>query len=120
MESDENCERFVSRVMVESFDKVLFAVSNFLLYTIHFFKSQLLNCNAVRKWSIETQIGVYNMCTLFIDLATTRLQHPNLNKYIMTTLAKVNFINKLRILKININILNIISNRFLIKIVNFT
>ncbi|KAH3849056.1 hypothetical protein DPMN_091445, partial [Dreissena polymorpha] len=68
MDNDENCTRFVERVMTESFQK-------------------LLTSNAVHRWSTDIQEGIYNMLQLLVDLVAARLQHMPVHLTLMDVLA---------------------------------
>ncbi|GFO40770.1 ubiquitin carboxyl-terminal hydrolase 24 [Plakobranchus ocellatus] len=66
-ESDEYCKRFVDRCMPEAFTK-------------------LLTSNAVHKWGIEIQEGIFDMLGLLVELAVASLGQPNVHGIIMDCL----------------------------------
>ncbi|XP_014661859.1 PREDICTED: ubiquitin carboxyl-terminal hydrolase 24-like [Priapulus caudatus] len=68
LEADENCRRFVERCMPEAFKK-------------------LVKSGAVHRWGPEIQEGIYNMLTLFTDLAAARLKHLPVPVRLLETLA---------------------------------
>ncbi|BFY99847.1 hypothetical protein BsWGS_02887 [Bradybaena similaris] len=66
-ESDEHCKRFIDRCMPEAFTK-------------------LLTSNAVHKWGIEIQEGIFNMLGLLIELVVASLKQDTLNPVLMDCL----------------------------------
>ncbi|XP_060555692.1 ubiquitin carboxyl-terminal hydrolase 24-like isoform X1 [Ruditapes philippinarum] len=68
MDNDDNCSRFVNRVMTDSFQK-------------------LMNSNAVHRWNTEIQEGINNMLQLLIDLVAARLTHQPVHLHLMDILG---------------------------------
>ncbi|XP_052775472.1 ubiquitin carboxyl-terminal hydrolase 24-like isoform X3 [Mya arenaria] len=68
MDNDENCSRFVNRVMTESFQK-------------------LLTSNAVHRWSTDIHEGIFNMLQLLVDLCVARLKQQPVHQLLMDILA---------------------------------
>ncbi|KAH9492249.1 Ubiquitin carboxyl-terminal hydrolase 24 [Bulinus truncatus] len=66
-ESDEHCKRFIDRCMPEAFTK-------------------LLTSNAVHKWGIEIQEGIFNMLSLLIELVVVSLKQPSIYPVLMDCL----------------------------------
>ncbi|CAL1529935.1 unnamed protein product [Lymnaea stagnalis] len=66
-ESDEHCKRFIDRCMPEAFNK-------------------LLTSNAVHKWGIEIQEGIFNMLGLLIELVVASLKQPTVHPILMDCL----------------------------------
>ena len=56
LEQDENCKKFIDRVMPEAFKK-------------------LLTSAATQRWASEIQEGILLMCELYLDLLVTRLKY---------------------------------------------
>ncbi|XP_035828590.1 LOW QUALITY PROTEIN: ubiquitin carboxyl-terminal hydrolase 24 [Aplysia californica] len=67
-ESDEHCLRFVDRCMPEAFQK-------------------LLTSNAVHKWGIDIQEGIFNMLGLLVELAVASLKQPSVHSVLMECLT---------------------------------
>uniref|UniRef100_A0A2C9KAF6 Ubiquitinyl hydrolase 1 n=1 Tax=Biomphalaria glabrata TaxID=6526 RepID=A0A2C9KAF6_BIOGL len=67
VESDEHCKRFIDRCMPEAFTK-------------------LLTSNAVHKWGIEIQEGIFNMLGLLIELVVSSLKQPTIYPVLMDCL----------------------------------
>jgi len=67
-ESDKDCARFLDRVAVESFKK-------------------LLTSQAVKKWALDIHEGVFNMVQLFIDFMAERLKYAPVPTKLLTTLS---------------------------------
>ena len=70
LEQDENCRKFVERVMPEAFKK-------------------LLTSAATQRWSSEIQEGILLMCELFMELLVTRLQYDPIPCQLLSTLAQI-------------------------------
>ncbi|XP_071800380.1 ubiquitin carboxyl-terminal hydrolase 24-like isoform X2 [Asterias amurensis] len=56
IDTDDNCQRFVSRCMPEAIKKLMVS-------------------NAVHRWGAEIQEGIYNMMQLTVDVVAARLKH---------------------------------------------
>ena len=70
LEADENCKKFIERVMPEAFNK-------------------LLTSAATQRWSGEIQEGILLMCELYMELLVTRLQYDPVPSHLLTTLALI-------------------------------
>jgi len=68
LEQDENCKKFIERVMPEAFRK-------------------LLTSHATHGWQTEIQEGILLMLELFLDLLTTRMQYDPVPCSMLNTLA---------------------------------
>ncbi|KAL4237153.1 Ubiquitin carboxyl-terminal hydrolase 24 [Mactra antiquata] len=68
MDNDENCMRFINRVMAESFQK-------------------LMTSTAVHRWGTEIQEGIFNMLQLLVDLVAARLQHQPVHQHLLDVLS---------------------------------
>ncbi|XP_059140581.1 ubiquitin carboxyl-terminal hydrolase 24-like isoform X2 [Physella acuta] len=66
-DSDEHCRRFVDRCMPEAFSK-------------------LLTSNAVHKWGIEIQEGIFDMLGLLIELVVSSLKQGSIHPILMDCL----------------------------------
>lgn len=69
-ESDKDCARFMDRVLIESFKK-------------------LLTSNAVKKWTADIHEGVFNMIQLFVDLVAERLKYAPIPTKLLESLCLV-------------------------------
>lgn len=69
-ESDKDCARFMDRVLIESFKK-------------------LLTSNAVKKWTFDIHEGVFNMIQLFVDLVAERLKYAPIPMKLLEILCLV-------------------------------
>ena len=70
LEQDENCKKFIDRVLPEAFKK-------------------LLTSAATQRWASEIQEGILLMCELYLDLLVTRLQYEPIPCHLLTTLALI-------------------------------
>ena len=70
LEQDENCKKFIDRVMPEAFKK-------------------LLTSPATHRWQTEIQEGILLMCELYMDLVVTRLQYDPVPCHLLSTLSLV-------------------------------
>ena len=70
LEQDENCKKFIERVMPEAFKK-------------------LLTSTATQRWTSEVQEGILLMCELYIDLLVTRMKYDPIPCHLMSTLSLI-------------------------------
>ena len=70
LEQDENCKKFIDRVMPEAFKK-------------------LLTSPATHRWQTEIQEGILLMCELYLDLVVTRLQYDPVPCHLLATLSLI-------------------------------
>lgn len=69
-----------------------FADNHFIAYIFLICAPQLLTSNAVHKWGIEIQEGIFNMLGLLIELVVASLKQDTLNPVLMDCLKLVSFI----------------------------
>ena len=70
LEQDENCKKFIDRVMPEAFKK-------------------LLTSTATQRWTSEVQEGILLMCELYLDLLVTRMKYDPIPCHLLSTLALI-------------------------------